>query len=130
MVGLSFTLRSLISTTRGVQGNKSSSGSRGIRTQLIKIGINTGQTLAVDGGMVQNLLLMQMQADIAQIQVKIPAMLESTALGAAVCAGAAVGGGLAALVLLLFLRSPRATLVVSLAIPVSIVATFVAGASR
>ncbi|MFK7791932.1 MAG: efflux RND transporter permease subunit [Devosiaceae bacterium] len=36
-----------------------------------------------------------------------------------------IGGGLAALVLLLFLRSPRATLVVSLAIPVSIVATFV-----
>ncbi|MEQ8658847.1 MAG: efflux RND transporter permease subunit [Hyphomicrobiales bacterium] len=36
-----------------------------------------------------------------------------------------IGGGLAALVLLLFLRSLRATLVVSLAIPVSIVATFV-----
>ena len=36
-----------------------------------------------------------------------------------------IGGGLAAIVLLLFLRSPRATLVVSLAIPVSIVATFV-----
>ncbi|MEM6382643.1 MAG: efflux RND transporter permease subunit [Pseudomonadota bacterium] len=36
-----------------------------------------------------------------------------------------IGGGLAALVLLLFLRSPRATLVVSLSIPVSIVATFV-----
>lgn len=40
-----------------------------------------------------------------------------------------IGGGLAALVLLLFLRSPRATLVVSLAIPVSIVATFVAMAA-
>ena len=36
-----------------------------------------------------------------------------------------IGGALAALVLMLFLRSPRATLVVSLAIPVSIVATFV-----
>lgn len=36
-----------------------------------------------------------------------------------------IGGGFAAMVLLLFLRSPRATLVVSLAIPVSIVATFV-----
>lgn len=36
-----------------------------------------------------------------------------------------IGGGLAAIVLLLFLRSARATLVVSLAIPVSIVATFV-----
>ncbi|WP_299621600.1 efflux RND transporter permease subunit [uncultured Tateyamaria sp.] len=36
-----------------------------------------------------------------------------------------IGGVLAALVLMLFLRSPRATLVVSLSIPVSIVATFV-----
>ncbi|MBB5515518.1 HAE1 family hydrophobic/amphiphilic exporter-1 [Rubricella aquisinus] len=36
-----------------------------------------------------------------------------------------IGAVLAALILLLFLRSPRATLVVSLAIPVSIVATFV-----
>ena len=37
-----------------------------------------------------------------------------------------IGGLLAAGVLLLFLRSPRATLVISMAIPVSIVATFVA----
>jgi HAE1 family hydrophobic/amphiphilic exporter-1 len=36
---------------------------------------------------------------------------------------------LAALMLMLFLRSPRATLVISLAIPVSIVATFVAMAA-
>ncbi|MEM9591333.1 MAG: efflux RND transporter permease subunit, partial [Pseudomonadota bacterium] len=36
-----------------------------------------------------------------------------------------IGGLLAAFVLMLFLRSPRATLVVSLSIPVSIVATFV-----
>ena len=36
-----------------------------------------------------------------------------------------IGGALAALILMLFLRSPRATLIVSLAIPVSIVATFV-----
>ena len=40
-----------------------------------------------------------------------------------------IGGLLAAGVLLLFLRSPRATLVISLAIPVSIVATFVAMAA-
>ncbi|PRY22220.1 HAE1 family hydrophobic/amphiphilic exporter-1 [Aliiruegeria haliotis] len=40
-----------------------------------------------------------------------------------------IGGLLAATVLLIFLRSPRATLVVSLAIPVSIVATFVAMAA-
>lgn len=37
-----------------------------------------------------------------------------------------IGGLLAACVLLIFLRSPRATLVISMAIPVSIVATFVA----
>ncbi|MEM8851464.1 MAG: efflux RND transporter permease subunit [Pseudomonadota bacterium] len=40
-----------------------------------------------------------------------------------------IGGLLAATILMLFLRSPRATLVVSLAIPVSIVATFVAMAA-
>ncbi len=40
-----------------------------------------------------------------------------------------VGGALAAMVLLLFLRSGRATLVVSIAIPVSIVASFVAMAA-
>ncbi|MEM9577561.1 MAG: efflux RND transporter permease subunit [Pseudomonadota bacterium] len=40
-----------------------------------------------------------------------------------------IGGALAAAVLLAFLRSPRATLVVSLAIPVSIVATFVSMAA-
>lgn len=40
-----------------------------------------------------------------------------------------IGGLLAATLLLLFLRSPRATLVISVAIPVSIVATFVAMAA-
>ena len=40
-----------------------------------------------------------------------------------------IGGLFAAGILLLFLRSPRATLVISLAIPVSIVATFVAMAA-
>ncbi|NQY60719.1 efflux RND transporter permease subunit [Cognatishimia sp.] len=40
-----------------------------------------------------------------------------------------IGGLLAAIVLLIFLRSPRATVVISLAIPVSIVATFVAMAA-
>ena len=40
-----------------------------------------------------------------------------------------IGGLLAATILMLFLRSPRATLIISLAIPVSIVATFVAMAA-
>ena len=40
-----------------------------------------------------------------------------------------VGGSLAALILLLFLRSPAATLIIALAIPVSVVGTFVAMAA-
>jgi len=40
-----------------------------------------------------------------------------------------VGGVLAALVLMLFLRSPRATLIVSIAIPVSVIGSFVAMAA-
>jgi HAE1 family hydrophobic/amphiphilic exporter-1 len=40
-----------------------------------------------------------------------------------------IGGMLAVIILMLFLRSPRATLVVALSIPVSIVATFVAMAA-
>ncbi len=40
-----------------------------------------------------------------------------------------VGGGLAAIILLLFLRSARATLVISLAIPVSVIGAFVAMAA-
>ena len=40
-----------------------------------------------------------------------------------------VGGLLAALILLLFLRSPRATVVISLAIPVSVIGSFVAMAA-
>ena len=40
-----------------------------------------------------------------------------------------IGGTLAAIILLLFLRSPRATLIVSLAIPVSVIGCFVAMAA-
>lgn len=40
-----------------------------------------------------------------------------------------IGGGLAAIMLLLFLRSPRATLIVSIAIPVSVIGSFVAMAA-
>ncbi|XP_056631331.1 glycerol kinase [Diorhabda sublineata] len=47
--------------------------------------------LQVDGGMTANPLLMQMQADLAGITVIKPTMAESTALGAAMVAGAAVG---------------------------------------
>lgn len=41
--------------------------------------------------MTANPLLMQMQADLAGVTVKRPTMAESTALGAAMVAGAAVG---------------------------------------
>ncbi|KAJ8034355.1 Glycerol kinase 3 [Holothuria leucospilota] len=47
--------------------------------------------LQVDGGMTANNLLMQIQADLLNIPVIRPAMLETTALGAAIAAGHAVG---------------------------------------
>ncbi|XP_071957327.1 glycerol kinase-like isoform X2 [Antedon mediterranea] len=47
--------------------------------------------LQVDGGMTANNLLMQDQADLLGIPVVRPTMLETTALGAAVAAGKAVG---------------------------------------
>lgn len=53
-----------------------------------------GQTctlLKADGGMTANKLLMQIQSDVLQIPVAVPKMAESTALGAAVAAGMAVG---------------------------------------
>ncbi len=49
------------------------------------------QTLAVDGGMTVNELLMQFQADILGIDVVRPVVSETTALGAAYVAGLAVG---------------------------------------
>lgn len=45
----------------------------------------------VDGGMTANSLLMQLQADIAGVKIAKASMPESTALGAAMVAGAAVG---------------------------------------
>ena len=47
--------------------------------------------LRVDGGMSQNAQLMQFQADILGIPVVRPAVIETTALGAAYAAGLAVG---------------------------------------
>lgn len=49
------------------------------------------QALKVDGGASANNLLMQMQADLANVPVNRPACIESTALGAAYLAGLAVG---------------------------------------
>ncbi|CAB4019362.1 glycerol kinase-like isoform X1 [Paramuricea clavata] len=48
-------------------------------------------SLKVDGGMTANSLLMQIQADLLGIPVVRPSMTETTALGAAVAAGAAEG---------------------------------------
>jgi len=48
-------------------------------------------TLKVDGGMVVNELLMQFQADILDVPVVRPRVIETTALGAAYAAGLAVG---------------------------------------
>ena len=49
------------------------------------------RSLKVDGGMVQNELMMQFQADILQVPVTRPKIDETTALGAAYAAGLAVG---------------------------------------
>jgi glycerol kinase len=49
------------------------------------------KSLKVDGGMVQNNLLMQFQADILNVPVTKPRITETTALGAAYAAGLAVG---------------------------------------
>ncbi|XP_021788754.1 glycerol kinase isoform X13 [Papio anubis] len=49
--------------------------------------------LQVDGGMTSNKILMQLQADILYIPVVKPSMPETTALGAAMAAGAAEGVG-------------------------------------
>jgi glycerol kinase len=47
--------------------------------------------LRVDGGASQNNLLMQFQADLLRVEIVRPAMVETTALGAALLAGLAVG---------------------------------------
>jgi len=49
------------------------------------------RALRVDGGAAANNALMQFQADLLQVPVERPAVLESTALGAAYLAGLAVG---------------------------------------
>ncbi|KAK3096459.1 hypothetical protein FSP39_000427 [Pinctada imbricata] len=49
------------------------------------------KSLQVDGGMTVNKLLMQLQADLMGINVVRPSMTETTALGAAMAAGAAKG---------------------------------------
>ncbi len=51
----------------------------------------TLSNLRVDGGMVANDVLMQMQADTLGCAVTRPAVVETTALGAAYLAGLAVG---------------------------------------
>src|SRR5207342_3853895 len=49
------------------------------------------ESLKVDGGMVQNELLMQFQADLLGVPVIRPVVAETTALGAAYAAGLATG---------------------------------------
>lgn len=48
------------------------------------------KNLQVDGGMTANSLLMQLQSDLTGVNIVKPNMAESTALGAAMCAGYAV----------------------------------------
>ncbi len=49
------------------------------------------QSFKVDGGAAANDLLMQFQADILDVEIVRPQMLETTALGAAFLAGLATG---------------------------------------
>jgi glycerol kinase len=49
------------------------------------------KTLKVDGGACSNNLLMQFQADILEVKVERPKVIETTALGAAYLAGLAIG---------------------------------------
>ncbi|ESS71147.1 glycerol kinase [Trypanosoma cruzi Dm28c] len=49
------------------------------------------QFLRVDGGLTKNHLLMKMQSDLLGINLHRPTMAETTALGAALCAGLAAG---------------------------------------
>jgi glycerol kinase len=49
------------------------------------------KTLKVDGGAVQNSFMMQFQADLLQVPVVKPVVIETTALGASFLAGLAVG---------------------------------------
>ncbi|MCQ2453768.1 MAG: glycerol kinase GlpK [Clostridia bacterium] len=52
---------------------------------------HTPAVLRVDGGAAANAFLMQFQSDISRVAVERPAVLETTALGAAMLAGLAVG---------------------------------------
>jgi len=58
---------------------------------MIKDSGTTLTKMTVDGGMTANDLLMQLQADTINAKVMRPSMGESTALGAALAAGLAVG---------------------------------------
>jgi len=64
------------------------------REVLDAVNADTGiplEELRVDGGMIENGLLMQFQADILGVPVVRPVVAETTALGAAYAAGLAVG---------------------------------------
>lgn len=64
---------------------------RAILNAMEKDSKRTLKALAVDGGMCNSDLTMQTQADLIGIPVHRPAMHETTALGAAIAAGLAVG---------------------------------------
>ncbi|UYO98456.1 glycerol kinase GlpK [Microbacterium sp. M28] len=64
------------------------------REVLDAVAADTGMALTelrVDGGMVSNATLLQLQADVLGVPVIRPAIIETTALGAAYAAGLAVG---------------------------------------
>lgn len=65
--------------------------SRDVSDAMTKDSGVTLETLKVDGGVTQNELCMQIQADVLGVPVSRPVVAETTALGAAYAAGLAVG---------------------------------------
>ena len=64
------------------------------REILVALAAESGvelKQLRVDGGITNNNLCMQIQADVLQIEIVRPQIVETTALGAAYAAGLAVG---------------------------------------
>ena len=61
------------------------------RATLEAVSFQTKDIIRVDGGMTASDQLMQIQADIGGVEIDRPVMLETTALGAALAAGLAVG---------------------------------------
>lgn len=89
-------MRADVAVGRGLVGGGSGAGGSSNGALAEAAGAATAASAAltvlrVDGGAAQNALLMQLQADLLQVDVERPTFLETTAVGAALAAGLAVG---------------------------------------